>query len=299
MALGLFLSVASGARLVIHANQTPRLNTILGRLLFKAAMARAAAAIGVSGFTRDRLIAAGVKPDKAVAILNTTDMERFHPEVSGQRIRAEYSIAPDEVLVVCLGRFFPGKGQLYLTQAMELTRGENPQLKALVIGWDERNRMPGGRSYKEEVAQYCQELGLEGTVIMDEARPDAPEIMAAADIVAAPCTDDPFNLTVLEGMATAKPVVGFRSGGIPEVGGDDGAAILVEPGDVEGLARAILDLTGDPEGRRDRGRRARRRAENQFYEARLAEEVMQIYQRVASEAFNASGDDDAPTPPGS
>jgi glycosyltransferase involved in cell wall biosynthesis len=288
MAVGLFLSVASGARLVIHAHQTPRLNSPVQRLLFKAAMARAGAAIGVSEFIKDRLVAAGVKPHKVVAILNTTDLDRFHPEVNGQRIRDEYGIAPDDVLVVCLGRFFPGKGQLDLARAMELAGNQNPRVKALLIGWDEVSRMPGKRSYKEEVGQYCVERALGGTVTIDAARPEAPEIMAAATVVAVPSTDDPCPLTVLEAMASGKPVVGYRSGGIPEEVGDDGGAILVEPGDVKGLARAILDLAGDPEGCRERGQHARRRAERQFYEARLAEEVVQLYQQLTSNAFNPS-----------
>ena len=108
--VGLVLSLASGTRLVVHVHQAPNPNNAFKRLLFRVGMARADAVIAVSGFIKGKLAAAGVKSGKITVVLNAVDLARFHPGTSGERIRSEYGIAPQDVLVVCLGRFFQERG---------------------------------------------------------------------------------------------------------------------------------------------------------------------------------------------
>jgi glycosyltransferase involved in cell wall biosynthesis len=62
---------------------------------------------------------------------------------------------------------------------------------------------------------------------------------------------------LLEGMAAGRAVIASRVAGIPDVVTDGVDGILVEPGDVAGLAAALARLAGDPELRRRLGDAAR------------------------------------------
>jgi glycosyltransferase involved in cell wall biosynthesis len=71
--------------------------------------------------------------------------------------------------------------------------------------------------------------------------------------------DEPFALTILEGMASGLASVVSRTGGAPEVVGD--AGLLFERDSVEGLADQLRRLLFDQELRTAYARKARERAE--------------------------------------
>jgi glycosyltransferase involved in cell wall biosynthesis len=75
-------------------------------------------------------------------------------------------------------------------------------------------------------------------------------------------------------MANATPVIASRAVDLPEYLGDLG--IYVD-GSGTSLARALVELDRDPMRVRDVGRRLRERAESQFSQERIAEEILQIY----------------------
>jgi glycosyltransferase involved in cell wall biosynthesis len=77
----------------------------------------------------------------------------------------------------------------------------------------------------------------------------------------------------------AKPVVGTATGGIPEML-KEGTGLLAPPRQPDALARALIELLSDAALRRRLGQAARRRVERDFYEARLAEQVSEVYERL-------------------
>ena len=54
-----------------------------------------------------------------------------------------------------------------------------------------------------------------------------------------------FGLVILEAFSMGRPVVAFRSGGIPELVEDGRNGVIVEQGDEEGLYRAMSELARD------------------------------------------------------
>ncbi len=81
---------------------------------------------------------------------------------------------------------------------------------------------------------------------------------ARAAIFAFPSLDEGFGMPVLEAMAAGTPVMASNRAAIPEVAGD--AAWLVDPEDTEAMARALVELTRDPERRAELAGRGLARA---------------------------------------
>jgi len=87
-----------------------------------------------------------------------------------------------------------------------------------------------------------------------------PEILKDVDIFVMPSTQEGFGVAAVEAQAMEIPVVATRVGGIPEVVLDGETGILVEPGNSEQLAQAILTLIENPTLRKQMGERGRKRA---------------------------------------
>ena len=72
-----------------------------------------------------------------------------------------------------------------------------------------------------------------------------PTLLADAHVLCQPSLLEPLGQSLLEGMAVGRPVVGTRIGGPPELVPPD-AGVLVDPLDVDGLARALRTAAAFP-----------------------------------------------------
>ncbi|MBM3679015.1 MAG: glycosyltransferase, partial [Actinobacteria bacterium] len=71
------------------------------------------------------------------------------------------------------------------------------------------------------------------------------ELFRAADVSILSSSWENFPHTVVESLAVGRPVVATRAGGVTEVVRDGENGLLVEPGDVEGFARALERYLAD------------------------------------------------------
>jgi glycosyltransferase involved in cell wall biosynthesis len=101
----------------------------------------------------------------------------------------------------------------------------------------------------------ARSLGLERDVRCTGRldREDLRRLYSCADVFVFPSRYEGFGMPVLEAMACGAPTITSSSSSLPEVAGD--AALLVDPDDVEGLARGMVNIVSDPELQRSlRGR---------------------------------------------
>jgi glycosyltransferase involved in cell wall biosynthesis len=141
----------------------------------------------------------------------------------------------------------------------------------------------GSQVTLEELRQEAASLGLADRVGFTGIVSDSSSAMRALDVVVHASTDpEPFGLVIVEAMACGRPVVTSAAGGARELTQPGVNALVHEPGDVDGLARAIETLAAQPALRAQLGKAGRATAERSFTRRRLVNDLTPIYEELAS-----------------
>jgi glycosyltransferase involved in cell wall biosynthesis len=98
-------------------------------------------------------------------------------------------------------------------------------------------------------------------------------------VVHASIVGEPFGMTVIEGMATATPVVAANKGGPTEIIEDGVTGLLVDPTDAGALSEAIIGLLRDPEKAARIGNRGAARTRAHYSAERYATDVERLYEQ--------------------
>ncbi|MFD6445289.1 glycogen synthase [Promicromonospora sp. NPDC060204] len=205
-----------------------------------------------------------------------------------------HGIDPGRPAVVFVGRITRQKGLPYLLRAaaelppevqLVLCAGapDTPEIMAEVRGLVERLRET-----------------RTGVVWIEEMlpRPDLIAVLGACTVFVCPSVYEPLGIVNLEAMAVDLPVVGTATGGIPEVvddgvtgllvpieQSDDGTGTPLDPDRfVADLAAALTRVATDADGAAAMGAAGRRRAEEHFTWAAIADRTMDVYERVLAGA---------------
>ncbi|HVB80571.1 MAG TPA: glycosyltransferase [Candidatus Binataceae bacterium] len=218
--------------------------------------------------------AKGIPAHKVRTIFNGRDLSRFHPAAAAERRQARAALGLGlEPAVLLIGRLEPQKGHALMLEAAVVLKPMLPTVRILFAGTG---------SLERELRARSDAAGLTGTVNFLGYRPDPEVLLAAADVVVLPSRYEGLPLAAIEAMAAARPVVATDIDGIREVVIDGSSGLLVRPGDVHGLARAVERLVRFPMAARQFAINGRRRAERHFDVRRQVEETISLYQELLS-----------------
>ncbi len=170
--------------------------------------------------------------------------------------------------VLFVGRLTQQKGVHDLLRAAALA----PPVPVTVVG-----------SGPEEGALHAlaAELGLAERVTWLPSQPQErlAALYRAAQVVAVPSHEEGLGLVAVEAGLCGAPVVGYDSGGLPDVVEDGANGRLVPPGDVAAFARALAPLLADRAAAARLGARGRERAAR-FTPDAVAAQYRGVYDRV-------------------
>ncbi len=202
---------------------------------------------------------------KIDVIYNTTDVDRFSPAPAACRQLDEWAgLRPadaDTMRVVLVATYARWKGQdIFIDAASRVMKAANQPIRFYIVGGP-IYQTRGSQFTQAELHDRSKSAGLEDVIGFIPFRPNPAEVYRSADIVVHCSTQpEPFGLTVIEAMASGRPVVVSTAGGAAELFTNGLDALGISPGDIQGLADAICRLVSDVNLREKLGCEARKQS---------------------------------------
>jgi glycosyltransferase involved in cell wall biosynthesis len=226
----------------------------------------------------DLVVLLGVRPS-SVAVVPGGVEERFKPVDDVVKLRGARDTLglKDEPFILAIGVIEPRKNLNRLMDAFTALkqRGSVPPDLKLVLA--------GGRGwlYDDIFEHHAASLVRDDILLPGFVADDLlPAIYSAAEVLAFPSLYEGFGLPILEAMACGTPVVASRSSCLPEVA--EGAALLIDPSNVEGLTGALELALLDHDLRARLIAQGRQRA-SEYSWRRAATQLLDVYKRVAAQ----------------
>ena len=228
-----------------------------------------------------------VEDSKLAVVPCAADTEAFGPNDNPEQVRRGLGLTTEPV-VIWVGGYYPWHDLELLVESFALVLQRRPDARLVLVG-DGQTR--------PSIAQKVQNGGLQRSVIMTGAiaHADVPEMLSIADIAVVPSSPVPASrggtgtpLKLFEYMAAGKPIVATALDQAAEVIQDGHNGLLVEAGDVNSFAGAILTLLDEPAERLRLGQNARQRAIELYSWEAYTRKLEEIYLNVLANAPSRS-----------
>jgi glycosyltransferase involved in cell wall biosynthesis len=225
----------AGARLVHVEHEFYTLASARAKRLLRIAASLAERIIGVTEeVVRFLLEEVKLPPSRVSLIRNGVDTFRFAPHV-GHESEA-LGIPRGRPIVGTVGRLDAAKDHRSLIAAFRTIVAAVPDAMLVIIG-----KGPMRLTLERDVERY----GLGESVRLLGERFDVPVLLPGLDVFVLSSVNEGLPLALLEAMACARPVVVTDVGAVAGVVDRGRAGVVVAPGDIGGLANAIIGLLRD------------------------------------------------------
>jgi glycosyltransferase involved in cell wall biosynthesis len=173
----------------------------------------------------------GFSTSRMQVIPNGVDPQRFHADPEGgARLRQEWGVTPDEVLIGCVARFDPLKDHQTLLRSLQRLRGRGLVFRCALVG-------TGMDLNNTELQREIERCGVRAQLILAGRRCDIPAVMNALDLHVLSSRAECMPLAVLEAMACGTPCVVTDVGDAARIVGNTGWVARAR--DPQSLAQAL------------------------------------------------------------
>jgi alpha-maltose-1-phosphate synthase len=257
----------------------------------QTAVNAADAVIAVSSGMREDVLRVypTVDPNRVHVVRNGIDTEVWYPadgleSLPGESVLTDVGVDRGRPIVAFVGRITRQKGVAHLLAA---AHDFDPDVQLVLCA-----SAPDTPEIAAEVSAGVAELSASRTGVfwVREMLPIGKmrEILSAAKVFVCPSVYEPLGIVNLEAMACGTAVVASDVGGIPEVVDDGvtGSLVHYDPDDATAyqarIAKAVNALIADPERAERYGRAGRQRCIAEFSWAQIAQQTLEIYQKVCA-----------------
>ena len=217
-------------------------------------------------------------PQRKVWLLgNGIDLDHFDPDRldrddpdARSRLRGEWGVAPDQLVVGTVGRLVREKGIVELLDAADHLRRQVGNVRFVVVG-------PSDPGKADAVPAEVMDRAVANGVVFAGQRTDMPECYRAMDVFVTASWREGFPRSAMEAAAMGVPTVATDIRGNRQVVADGVTGVLVTPRDTAAITYAIASLVADDERRHSFGAAARQRASEQFDQRTVIERSLAAY----------------------
>lgn len=225
--------------------------------------------ISVCNNGKELLVGNGVEADKITVIYN--GIKPHERTGANENLRKELGVDEDAFVITTLARYHIAKGLDYLVRSIEKLKEKTDKKFVLLI--------LGEGELWDEITELIKSKNLTDCIKQPGYRDDAGEILKISDMYvnSAKCYEA-LSFAILEALDTALPVVATDVGGNSDIlSPENDCGILVDYGDEEGMADAILKLMNDEALREKYSKNAIKAIDTVFNLDKLLEDTYKIY----------------------
>lgn len=233
--------------------------------------------IAVSEPVREHLMRDFGLPQERIRVIpHGIDAQHFEPVTEAgalSRIRSRFGLPDSAVVVGTVTRLIRARQVDELIRAWAQAAPDNPAAWLLIVG-DGRDR--------QRLQELACRLPCADRVRFIPSVDDTRDALSVMDVfVFLPADKEGFGLVLLEAMAAARAIVSVRrGGGSTWLLEQSGVGKLVEPGNPEALAEAIIPLLEDRQANASLGRHAQSVVRQRYTVERMIDAVEAVYREV-------------------
>lgn len=213
----------------------------------------------------------GVNENKFAIVPLGFNLEKFEncKERSRGEFRAAIAAAPQDIVIVIVGRIVPIKNHALFLNAAKLLLEKHDNLKFAVVG---------GGELQEQSELLARELGISDRVVFAGWWSEIEKVYADADITALTSDNEGTPVCLIESLSSGVPVVSTDVGGVRDVVKDGESGFLVPKGDAAAFAASVAKLIESPALRTRMGTAGKEDAIVRYSYKRLSSDIVSLYQ---------------------
>lgn len=219
----------------------------------------------------------GCPAAKVHVIPNGVDVEKFHPRWPSRTLREELHLPEGVPVAAIVAALRPEKHHELFLRSAELVRKRVPEVRFLVVG---------DGPQREKLQKLARELSLADAVHFLGTRNDVADLLSLVDVVLLTSHAEANPVSIMEAMASEKPVVATRVGSVPETVLHGETGFLAPAGDAGQIADRVVELLGDPQRAKRMGRAGREHVVANW----SVERMVEGYQDLIREIYTAKCD---------
>ena len=211
---------------------------------------------------------------RITTVPNGVDLDRFGIASAIGPLRAELDLRPEHYVVLTIGGLRPVKDHATLIRGFARLYRTLPQARLLIVG----KVSPG--PHWPQIDELVKTLGLEKVVLFAGLRHDIPELLSLCNVYVNSSIYEGMSNTILEAMASRRPVVATAVGGNVELVKEGETGYLFPVGDDARLAERLRAILMDGVLAEKLGRAGRRVVERDHTMTRMVQDYADLYQEV-------------------
>jgi glycosyltransferase involved in cell wall biosynthesis len=218
-------------------------------------------------------------------IMSTDQNIYMIPNAIDEKFFDLVDIEESEMTILYAGSLIPRKRVIDLVQAFQKVTCQVPQARLRLAG-----DIKSEPAYVELVRRAIREADLENKVTILGSLTDEQILheFAKCNLVVLASSQETTPMTLAQAMAAGKPVVATCVGGVAQMVGKNGdRGLLVNPGDIDSLAEAMLRLLNNPLLAKSMGKAGHLYALENYHMSKVAQRTYEVYRTVTEAEASA------------